>query len=99
MHIKYLDSLYVRFFEKLSGLLPKGTVIIFAVPAFQDKTHHVRMTNTIEKIKKLGYSVSDLIPKKFAKTHGIEMPDAPSLVYDREGQIVAREIYKFIQAA
>lgn len=98
-HIKYLDSLYVRFFETLSSLLPKGTVIIFAVPAFQDKTHHVRMTNTIEKIKKLGYSVKDLIPKKFAKAHGIEMPDAPSLIYDREGQIVAREIYKFVQMA
>lgn len=98
-HMKYLDSLYVRFFEKLSTMAPKGTVIIFAMPAFIDKTHHVRMSHTVEKIKKLGYSVEGLIPKKFAKAHGIEMPDAPSLIYDRKGQIVTREIYRFIQEA
>lgn len=96
-HMKFLDYLYTKFFQQMKAVLPKGTIIVFVMPNFRDKFHEIRMEKTIEKIISLGYSVIDLIPEKIAKKFGIEKPNRPSLIYEREGQVVAREIWKFVK--
>ncbi|MBI2463963.1 hypothetical protein HYV57_03330 [Candidatus Peregrinibacteria bacterium] len=96
-HMRFLDYLYTKFFEQMKEILPKGTIIIFVIPAFRDKTHDIRMGKTVEKICSLGYSVIDLIPDHVAKKYEIGKPETPSLLYDRKDQIVAREIYKFVK--
>ncbi len=98
-HMKYLDYLYTKFFERMNEWVKKGTVIIFAFPVWRDEHHDLKLTKTVEKIESLGYSVIDLIPEQYIKKYHIEKPKWPSLLYEREGQIVARDIYKFVKNA
>ncbi len=83
-----LATLYLGFFKNLARWVPKGTPIVFLMPAWnKSKTERTRLsTGLIDKIEALGYSISAFAPSK-----------ATSLFYDRPGQIVAREIIRFVK--
>lgn len=83
-----LSTLYLGFFKNLATWIPKGTPIVFLMPAWnKTKTERTRLSvGLIDKIEALGYSISAFEPSK-----------ATSLFYDRPGQIVAREILRFVK--
>lgn len=70
---------------QLRGILKKGAVIVIAVPFYRSAGKNYYLENLVEKVKELGYDVSDLFRE--GKRY--------SLLYCRKNQFVGREIYKF----
>jgi len=76
-----LSNLYVQAFEIFCQTLKMDGVIIFIIPSFRHKNEWVEI-NCVEKIKKIGFE-----PIPFEKTL--------SLQYWRQGQKLARNIWRF----
>lgn len=80
-----IRSLILKFLKRIDPLIKKEGTIVIAVPFYQhgNKTHHIE--NLVEKVRELGYDVSDLFMGD----------ERVSLLYSRRNQVVGREIFKF----
>lgn len=88
-----LSKLYFDFFKNLAQFAPAGTPVVFIFPVW-NKPHRGEKTTgciymsaqLIDKIESLGYIKTAFVPLQ--KT---------SLIYSRPGQIVWREIVRFVK--
>lgn len=85
--MRELSNLYIKFFQNLAKCIVSGTKIIFISPYWKkNQREHIRLSEgIIDKIEKLGYSKTTFVPLQ-----------KDSLFYDRQDQIVGREIVRFI---
>jgi tRNA G10 N-methylase Trm11 len=87
--IDQLDDLYVRFFQNLKSM-KCDKPIVCALPFFRShETGEVDLGKTIQKIEKMGFKRTPLLPDV------IQKPDMFVLKYIREDQAVGRAIYRF----
>ncbi|MEK9132891.1 MAG: DNA methyltransferase [Patescibacteria group bacterium] len=86
--IKELTELYLNFFKNLAHVVPAKTQVVFIFPVWNNgrgtKIH--LLDSLVDKIESLGYIKTAFVPLQ--KT---------SLFYDRPGQIVGREIVRFVK--
>lgn len=87
-----IESLQFRFFENGKSSIPTGTPIVTVFPFFKERdgSRHFLDRSFIEKINHLGYSKADF-------SHSNAPLQRSTLLYDREDQIVGREIVKFMK--
>lgn len=86
-----LESLHLAFFKNLKKQISSGTCVVITFPFFRKATGAYHFLPLIEKITLLGYSKTD-----FSRVTSCVAPLKQGLLYDREDQIVGREIVKFI---
>jgi len=87
--IDELDGLYIRFFENLKQM-KCHVPIVAALPFFRLRNGQEKdMKNTIQKIQKLGFKRTPLLPDI------IKSGDRFTLKYARENQAVGRAVYGF----
>ena len=87
--IDELDDLYVRFFENLKNM-KCHVPIVAALPFFRLRNGQEKdMENTIQKIQKLGFKRTPLLPDP------VKTDDPFMLKYARENQAVGRAVYRF----
>lgn len=92
--INYLSKLYLDFFHNLARnfLSIRTVVIVFPYFKIGQIKYFLKIRREIEKI---GFKSQELIPPQINKQFLLNSPEHKSLLYEREDQIVGREIYKF----
>jgi tRNA G10 N-methylase Trm11 len=84
-----LVGLYQKTFASLTEVLKPGARVVFILPRFRAGKDSVRTAEkTVPAIASLGFKPQPLLP--------VEMHREPYVLYDRPGQHVGREIWKFI---
>lgn len=87
--MKELSELYLKSFEEFKKILRPGGKVVFVIPQFVVKGVAEKISvELVPKIQKMGFSVPPLLPKLFHAE--------PFVLYKRPGQLVGREIWKFI---
>ena len=79
-----LAQLYINSFKTLHKILRQDGSIIFIIPTFKIKNELVKI-DCIDEIKKIGFNVEPL------------SEESPFLRYGREGQHLARDVWKFVK--
>lgn len=94
--MKELEFLHINFFKNLGACIETGTPIVITFPVFREKaTGALHFLPLLEKIEQLGYSKLDLSSGISGKSPALLQRG--TLLYDREDQIVGREIVRFIR--
>ncbi|OGJ53266.1 hypothetical protein A2483_00140 [Candidatus Peregrinibacteria bacterium RIFOXYC2_FULL_33_13] len=90
-----IKNLIFDFFRNLSPILEKNTEIIIIFPYIRTKKKKYFLQ--IEKeVTKLEYEIIPLIKEETQKKLHLKI-NFPSLCYEREDQLIGREIWKFIK--
>lgn len=79
-----IEEIVLKSLEKFKEIVKSGSKIVIAIPFYRKNNKKYYLQNLVEKVKELGYDVSDLF----------QANERGSLLYDRKDQIVGREIFK-----
>jgi len=93
-NFNHIEELLTRFFRQMHKIVPQNTPIIISFAVYKEKHHFHTLRTLPQKIEKIGYKISPLIPKKIAAKFNIRSEN--NLIYDRPNQTVGRQIWKFI---
>lgn len=86
-----VEKLYLSAFSEFKKILRKNGKIVIVFPAFEDwgKMHFV---NILDKIKEMGFSKEELIPKEMINYSFIQLTNRNTILYGGNEQFVKREI-------
>lgn len=92
--IKELSDLYLAAFREFKKILkPDGKIsILFPVIHTEKQDFFLPI---LDEIKKIGFTVADLLPKELRKYSFLEITPRNSIIYSRPDQLVFREILVF----
>jgi len=85
-----LEKLYYDFLRKSASVLDRPVAFVLNFPVLVAGRKRVFFKNLVEKLKPLGYSVSVLLPER----EDLGLTETRSLVYERSGQKVLREVVR-----
>lgn len=85
-----LEELYFKFLSSVAKFASKPVVLVLCLPVFATGSDNLYMENLVEKVVKLGYSVSALIPNG----NNLHLKAKDTVLYKRESQKVYRQIIK-----
>jgi tRNA G10 N-methylase Trm11 len=83
-----LEQLYIKAFEQFKKILAPDGTVVFVIPRFERVLKSTMISDTlIGKLQTIGFIVDPLLPASIRRE--------PFLLYRRENQLVAREIWRF----
>ncbi|MCK5332491.1 methyltransferase domain-containing protein [Candidatus Parcubacteria bacterium] len=89
-----LEKLYLRFFQASKTILRNKARIVVTLPAYKIKPSQYMFAPFVDKLEKIGYSVTCPLDKGLITKH-TKITSRNSIIYDRVDQIVAREVIIF----
>ena len=89
-----LVKMYLSFFQIAKPILRKKGRLVITIPAYKMKDNSFIVAPFIDRLEKIGYSVVSPLNKEFI-TENIKITDRNSIIYSRQNQIVAREVFVF----
>ncbi|MCK5122798.1 MAG: methyltransferase domain-containing protein [Candidatus Pacebacteria bacterium] len=87
-------KMYTSFFQIAKSILRKKGRLVITIPAYKMKDGKFITAPFIDRLEKIGYSIVSPLSKEFL-TEDIEITDRNSIIYYRQNQIVAREVFVF----
>ncbi len=87
-------KMYTSFFQIAKSVLRKKGRLVITIPAYRMKDGKFITAPFIDRLEKIGYSVVSPLNKDFT-TENIKATDRNSIIYFRQNQIVAREVFVF----
>lgn len=84
-----LEELYINTFREFKKIIKIGGVVVMIIPAFVVNKNTTIYAQVLEQIRGLGFEIET----PFADQ--VKYSDRGSLVYQREGQHVVREVFRF----
>jgi tRNA G10 N-methylase Trm11 len=96
-NFSHIRELLYRFFHVMNGILPADTPIVISFLAYKKADHYLYLEGLIEEIQQMGYHIDPLIPHQISSRYKLSRGDREGLIYDRQNQVVAREIWRFIK--
>ena len=90
----YFIKMYTSFFQIAKSILRKKGRLIITIPAYKMKDGKFITAPFIERLEKIGYSILSPLNKEFL-TAEIKITNRNSIIYFRQNQIVAREVFVF----
>jgi len=90
----YLIKIYTSFFQISKLILRKKGKLVITIPAYKMKDGKFITAPFIDRLEKIGYSIVSPLNKEFLEKD-IEITDRNSIIYFRQNQIVAREVFVF----
>lgn len=92
-NFKTLAKLYDQVFKEFKKFLPEGSKVVISLPAYKLNMSDYEFMPNLDFISQNGYTVSDPLPQYLtAKYKFLKVTPRKSIVYDRNDQVVAREI-------
>ena len=89
-----LVKMYLSFFQIAKPILRKKGRLVITIPAYKMKDNSFIVAPFIDRLEKIGYSVVSPLNKEFMMEN-IKITDRNSIIYFRQNQIVAREVFVF----
>lgn len=89
-----LAKMYISFFQIAKSILRKKRRLVITIPAYKMKDGEFITAPFIDRLEKIGYSVVSPLNKEFT-AENIKTTDRNSIIYSRQNQIVAREVFVF----
>ncbi len=89
-----LEKTYLRFFQTAKTVLRSNANLVVTLPAYKIKPTQYMFTPFIDKLEKIGYSVTCPLDEGLITKH-TKITSRNSIIYDRPDQIVAREVIIF----
>ncbi|MCK5466526.1 methyltransferase domain-containing protein [Candidatus Parcubacteria bacterium] len=89
-----LVKMYLSFFQIAKPILRKKGRLVITIPAYKMKDGKFITAPFIDRLEKIGYSIVSPLSKEFI-TENIKTTDRNSIIYFRQNQIVAREVFVF----
>ncbi len=89
-----LEKVYLKFFQISKTVLRKKANLVVTLPAYKIKPEQYLFTPFIDKLEKIGYSITCPLDKKLI-TKYTKITHRNSIIYDRPDQTVAREVIVF----
>ena len=89
-----LVKTYLSFFQIAKPILRKKGRLAITIPAYKMKDNSFIVAPFIDRLEKIGYSVVSPLNKEFMMEN-IKITDRNSIIYFRQNQIVAREVFVF----
>jgi tRNA G10 N-methylase Trm11 len=90
----HLAKMYTSFFQIAKLILRKKGKLIITIPAYKMKDGKFITALFIDRLEKIGYSIVSPLNNEFL-TENIKTTDRNSIIYSRQNQIVAREVFVF----
>ncbi|MEA1936849.1 MAG: DNA methyltransferase [Patescibacteria group bacterium] len=87
-------KMYTGFFQIAKLILRKKRRIVITIPAYKMKDGKYITAPFIDRLEKIGYSVTSPLEQKFI-IENVKITNRNSIIYDRPNQIVAREVFVF----
>ena len=87
-------KMYLSFFQIAKPILRKKGRLVITIPAYKMKDNSFIVAPFIDRLEKIGYSVVSPLNKEFMMEN-IKITDRNSIIYFRQNQIVAREVFVF----
>jgi tRNA (guanine10-N2)-dimethyltransferase len=83
-----LEQLYLKAFKQFKQILSPSATVIFIIPRFERRSGYITISDKlIGKLEKLGFVAEHMLPTTIRRE--------PFILYRRENQRVAREIWRF----
>ena len=89
-----LEKVYLKFFQISKTVLRKKANLVVTLPAYKIKPEQYLFTPFIDKLEKIGYSITCPLDKRLI-TKYTKITHRNSIIYDRPDQTVAREVIVF----
>ena len=89
-----LEKIYLKFFQISKTVLRKKANLVVTLPAYKIKPEQYLFTPFIDKLEKIGYSITCPLDKRLI-TKYTKITHRNSIIYDRPDQTVAREVIVF----
>lgn len=89
-----LEKIFLRFFQTAKTILRKQASMVVTIPAYKINPTQYMFAPFIDKLEKIGYSVTCPLDKGLITKH-TKITSRNSIIYDRPDQIVAREVIIF----
>ncbi|MFC1748807.1 TRM11 family SAM-dependent methyltransferase [Pseudomonadota bacterium] len=96
-NFSHIRELLYRFFRVIHEILPEETPVVISFLAYKQADHYLYLEGLVENVKQMGYKVDPLIPHSIMNKFEISGGEREGLIYDRENQVVAREIWRFVR--
>jgi len=87
-------KMYISFFQIAKLILRKKRRLVITIPAYRMEDGEFITAPFIDRLEKIGYSIVSPLDKEFT-IEDIEITDRNSIIYSRQNQIVAREVFVF----
>lgn len=88
-----LSKLWEESLKNFATFLPKGSRVVFCVPAYKKDRLSYILFPSLDFAGPLGYTAVDVIPQAISKKlKFLRITERGTVIYDRKDQIVAREI-------
>ena len=96
-NFSHIRELLYRFFKVIHPILPSNAPIVISFLAYKKADHYFFLEGLVEEIRDMGYGIEPLIPRRISEKFNLPIArgEREGLIYDRENQVVAREIWKF----
>jgi len=94
----HFAKMYTSFFQIAKSILRKKGRIVITIPAYKMKDGKFTIAFFIDRLEKIGYSVVSPLNKELlteGAVEDMEITDRNSIIYFRQNQIVAREVFVF----
>lgn len=92
--IKELSELYLSAFREFKKILKLDGKIVITFPVFHTEKENLFLP-VVDEIKKIGFTVTNPLPKGFEKYSFLKITPRDSIVYSRPNQLVRREVLIF----
>lgn len=95
-NFKALHKLYDQVFKEFKKFLKEGSKVVMSLPAYKISPTAYEFMPNLDFATQNGYTVQSLLPEHLAaKYRFLKLTERKSAVYDRNDQVVAREIIVF----
>jgi len=93
-NFKGLSKLYDQVFKEFKKFLTEGSKVVICLPAYKTGMSDYEFMPNLDFITENGYTILDPLPEYLtAKYRFLRVTPRKSMVYDRNDQVVAREIF------
>lgn len=93
-NFKALAKLYDQVFKEFKKFLPQGAKVIICFPAYKLNMSDYEFMPNLDFIAENGYAICDPLPEYLTvKYKFLKVTPRKSIIYDRNDQVVAREIF------
>lgn len=95
-NFKNLHKLYDQVFKEFKKFLKEGSKVVMSLPAYRISNTAYEFMPNLDFATQNGYTVQSLLPEHLAaKYRFLKVTERKTAVYDRNDQVVAREIIVF----
>lgn len=95
-NFKTLSKLYDQVFKEFKKFLTEGSKVVISLPAYKINMSDYEFMANLDFVGENGYTVLDPLPEFLSvKYKFLKVTPRKSLIYDRNDQVVAREIFVF----